>query len=76
MPGALLIVAALMVGVYAIVEASNYGWGSAHTLGFGAGAVALLAAFVVREARAAQPAGAAAASSARATSRARTRSRH
>jgi len=31
----------LMMGVYAIVEASNYGWGSAHTLGFGAGAVAL-----------------------------------
>ncbi|HYC82720.1 MAG TPA: MFS transporter, partial [Solirubrobacterales bacterium] len=51
-PGALLIVGALMVGVYAIVEASNYGWGSAHTLGFGAGSVALLAAFVAREARA------------------------
>ena len=44
-----------MMGVYAIVEATNYGWGSAHTLGFGAGAVALLAAFVVREARAANP---------------------
>ncbi len=55
LPGAGLIVAALMMGVYAIVEASNYGWGSAHTLGFGAGAVALLVAFVVREARAANP---------------------
>jgi EmrB/QacA subfamily drug resistance transporter len=54
-PGALLIVAALMLGVYTIVKASDYGWGSAHTLGFGAGAVALLAAFVLREARAAQP---------------------
>jgi EmrB/QacA subfamily drug resistance transporter len=54
-PGALLIVASLMLGVYTIVEASNYGWGSAHTLGFGAGAVALLAAFVVREARIANP---------------------
>ena len=44
-----------MMGVYAIVEASNYGWGSAHTLGFGAGAVALLVAFVIREGRAANP---------------------
>jgi len=54
-PGALLIVSSLMLGVYTIVEASNYGWGSAHTLGFGAGAAALLAAFVLREARAANP---------------------
>ena len=44
-----------MLGVYTIVEASNYGWGSAHTLGFGAVALALLAGFVVREARAANP---------------------
>ena len=44
-----------MLGVYTIVEATNYGWGSAHTLGFGAGALALLAGFVVREARAANP---------------------
>jgi EmrB/QacA subfamily drug resistance transporter len=55
LPGAGLIVAALMTGVYAIVEASNYGWGSAHTLGFGAGAVALLVGFVIREGRAANP---------------------
>ena len=54
-PGALLIVSALMIGVYTIVEASNYGWGSAHTLGFGAIAAALLVAFVLREARAANP---------------------
>jgi EmrB/QacA subfamily drug resistance transporter len=54
-PGALLIVAALMLGVYTIVKASDYGWGSAHTLGFGAGALVLLAGFVLREARAAQP---------------------
>ncbi|HEY2477402.1 MAG TPA: MFS transporter [Solirubrobacterales bacterium] len=53
--GAGFIVAALMMGVYAIVEASNYGWASAHTLGFGAGAVALLVAFIVRESRAANP---------------------
>ncbi len=55
LPGAGLIVSALMIGVYAIVEASNYGWGSLHTLGFGAGALALLIAFVVREATADQP---------------------
>jgi EmrB/QacA subfamily drug resistance transporter len=55
LPGAGLIVAALMMGVYAIVEATNYGWGSAHTLGFGAGAVGLLIAFVARESRAANP---------------------
>ncbi len=55
LPGATFIVAAVMMGVYAIVEATNYGWGSAHTLGFGAGAVALLVAFVVREQRAANP---------------------
>src|SRR2546426_5153357 len=29
--GASLIVASLMLGVYTIVEASNYGWGSLHT---------------------------------------------
>jgi EmrB/QacA subfamily drug resistance transporter len=54
-PGALLIVAALMLGVYAIVEVPSHGWGSTHTLGFGAGALALFAAFIVREMRAANP---------------------
>src|SRR6201991_1061365 len=44
LPGATFIVTAVMMGVYAIVEATNYGWGSAHTLGFGAAAVALLVA--------------------------------
>ncbi len=55
LPGAGLIVSALMMGVYTIVEASDFGWGSAHTLGFGAGAVALLAAFILRESRASNP---------------------
>jgi EmrB/QacA subfamily drug resistance transporter len=54
-PGALLIVAALMLGVYTIVEVPGHGWGSAHTLGFGAVAVGLLAAFAAREATAAHP---------------------
>jgi EmrB/QacA subfamily drug resistance transporter len=56
-PGALLIVSALMLGVYTIVEASNFGWGSLHTLGFGTVSLALLAGFVAREARAANPLG-------------------
>ncbi|HYB27923.1 MAG TPA: DHA2 family efflux MFS transporter permease subunit [Solirubrobacteraceae bacterium] len=54
-PGALLLVASLMLGVYTIVEASNYGWGSSHTLGFGAVAVGLLTAFIARQATAANP---------------------
>jgi EmrB/QacA subfamily drug resistance transporter len=54
-PGALLIVSSLMLGVYTIVEAANYGWGSTHTLGFGALSLALLVGFVAREGRAANP---------------------
>ncbi len=53
--GALLLVGALMLGVYTIVEAGNYGWGSLHTLGLGGVSAALLAAFVLREHRAAAP---------------------
>jgi EmrB/QacA subfamily drug resistance transporter len=54
-PGAVLVVGSLMLGVYTIVEAENYGWGSLHTLGLGAVAIALLVAFVIREARIANP---------------------
>jgi EmrB/QacA subfamily drug resistance transporter len=54
-PGAFLLVSSLMLGVYTIVEASRYGWGSAHTLGFGAVAIGLLAGFVFRESRVSQP---------------------
>ena len=54
-PGALLIVAALMLVVYAIVETGDYGWGSARTLAVGGAGIALLAAFVVRQARASNP---------------------
>jgi EmrB/QacA subfamily drug resistance transporter len=53
--GAVLVTAALMLGVYTIVKAQEFGWGSLHTLGLGAVAVALLAAFVVWEGRARQP---------------------
>jgi EmrB/QacA subfamily drug resistance transporter len=54
-PGALLLVSSLMLAVYSIVEASHYGWGSAHTLGFGAVALSLLAGFIARQMTAANP---------------------
>jgi len=44
-----------MLGVYTIVEARDFGWGSAHTLGFGTVAVVLLAGFVARQATASSP---------------------
>jgi EmrB/QacA subfamily drug resistance transporter len=53
--GGALITASLMLGVYTILETANYGWGSARTLGLGALALALLAAFIVRESRIANP---------------------
>jgi EmrB/QacA subfamily drug resistance transporter len=53
--GAVLITGALMLLVYTIVKASDYGWGSGHTLGFGAAALVLLAAFIAREHTARQP---------------------
>jgi EmrB/QacA subfamily drug resistance transporter len=53
--GAVLVTSSLMLLVYTIVEAADYGWGSAHTLGFGAGALALGAAFLVRESRTSNP---------------------
>ena len=55
-PGALLITSSLMLGVYTIVEpAADAGWGSTGALGLGAASLALLAAFVLREARAENP---------------------
>jgi MFS family permease len=53
--GALMVTAALMLGVYAIVQTSDYGLVSVRTLGLGAVAIALLAAFVVRQARGRNP---------------------
>ncbi|MFC4005231.1 DHA2 family efflux MFS transporter permease subunit [Prauserella oleivorans] len=54
-PGAVLVTAALMTLVYTITNIERYGWASAHTGGFGAVALALLAGFVVRQARARTP---------------------
>jgi EmrB/QacA subfamily drug resistance transporter len=53
--GAVLVTVALMLGVYAIVQSSDYGLTSFRTLGVGALAVGLLAAFLVRQARARNP---------------------
>jgi EmrB/QacA subfamily drug resistance transporter len=53
--GAVLVTAALMLGVYTILEAGEYGWASLHTLGFGALSLALLGGFLIREARTAKP---------------------
>jgi EmrB/QacA subfamily drug resistance transporter len=55
-PGAVLITAALMLGVYTIVKpAAEDGWGAGTTLAFGAGSLLLLAAFIAREATASKP---------------------
>jgi EmrB/QacA subfamily drug resistance transporter len=54
--GAALITAALMLGVYTIVKpAAQLGWGATRTLELGAISVALLVAFVAREATARSP---------------------
>src|SRR5256712_4419166 len=53
--GALLVTVALMLGVYTIVQSSDYGLGSPRTLGLGAVAIALLVGFVVRQAMARNP---------------------
>src|SRR5215469_5190196 len=55
MPGALLIIAGLMLGIYAVVGTAQYGWVSVRTLGLGALALALVAGFLVRQAQAATP---------------------
>ncbi|HEX7292596.1 MAG TPA: MFS transporter [Conexibacter sp.] len=53
--GSMLVTVALMLGVYAIVGSAEHGWGSAHTLGWGGASLTLLAAFLVLEARIANP---------------------
>ena len=55
-PGAVLITAALMLGVYTIVKpAAENGWGATRTLELGALSLMLLAIFVIRESTAAKP---------------------
>ena len=55
-PGAVLVTASLMLGVYTIVNpAAEYGWTSGRTLALGALSLALLVVFIVREATAKNP---------------------
>jgi len=53
--GSLLVTTSLMSAIYAIVQATTHGWASAHVLGVGALAAALMAAFVALEARIENP---------------------
>jgi EmrB/QacA subfamily drug resistance transporter len=54
-PGITLLTAFLFLLVWGLIKGPDYGWLSGQTIGFFAGAVAALAAFVVREARAREP---------------------
>jgi EmrB/QacA subfamily drug resistance transporter len=54
-PGATLVTAGLIVLVYAITQANDYGWGSAETVGSVAASAALLVAFVAWETRTPDP---------------------
>ncbi|MBJ7355596.1 MAG: MFS transporter [Thermoleophilaceae bacterium] len=53
--GAVTVTAGLMVLVYAIVKAQDWGWTSLETIGWFAGAIALLGSFVAIELRSPQP---------------------
>jgi EmrB/QacA subfamily drug resistance transporter len=53
--GAVTVTAGLIVLVYAIVKAEEFGWGSARTLGLGALAIGLLSVFVLIERRSSAP---------------------
>jgi hypothetical protein len=55
LPGAITVTAGLIVLVYAIVKAEDFGWGSSRTLGLAAIAFALLGAFVLIESRTRAP---------------------
>ncbi|MEU0479893.1 MFS transporter [Streptosporangium sp. NPDC006013] len=53
--GAVLVTGGLMLGIYTVVKIEQYGWLATHTLGFGAVSLALLAAFLIRQATARTP---------------------
>jgi EmrB/QacA subfamily drug resistance transporter len=53
--GALFATGGMLLLIYALVKAPDVGWGTARTIGELAGALALLAAFVVNERRARDP---------------------
>ncbi len=55
LPGAVILTGGLMLGVYNILQVPEQGWGSTQTLVLGALSLALVAAFVVRQARIPNP---------------------
>jgi len=55
LPGAVLLTGGLMLGVYTILQVDKQGWGSAQTLGLLAVAIALIAGFLYRQTRVANP---------------------
>ncbi|MBS1871195.1 MAG: DHA2 family efflux MFS transporter permease subunit [Actinobacteria bacterium] len=55
LPGAGLMTSGLMIGVYAILQVSEKGWTSGEVLGLGALSLVLVTAFVLRQARVANP---------------------
>jgi EmrB/QacA subfamily drug resistance transporter len=54
-PGAVLVTSGLMLAVYTILGVEEHGWGSPRTLILAAVAIALVAAFVLRQARIEKP---------------------
>ena len=55
LPGAVLLTGGLMLGVYTILGVAEEGWGSSQTLALGAVSIGLLAVFIARQARVANP---------------------
>ncbi len=53
--GSILMTVSLVIGIYAIVTASTYGWLSAHTVGFGAVSIVLMGSFFLLESRIDKP---------------------
>ncbi|HEY6145235.1 MAG TPA: DHA2 family efflux MFS transporter permease subunit [Solirubrobacterales bacterium] len=54
-PGALLLTGSLMLGVFTILQIENWGWGDSRTLILSAISAVLLAAFIFRQSRIANP---------------------
>jgi EmrB/QacA subfamily drug resistance transporter len=54
-PSAALITTSLMLGVFTILQVTEWGWGDTRTLALSAVSAALLAAFIYRQARIANP---------------------
>jgi EmrB/QacA subfamily drug resistance transporter len=53
--GSVLVTTSMMSAIYAIIQATSHGWVSSDTLGFGALAAVLMAAFLALEARVENP---------------------